>query len=73
MAASAGCIDKTLMKPAGMMLFLLHKWGQRVRGAADAHQSGTVGGASVSLCCKSHLNAYAAAVAPCRAPCIMGD
>lgn len=81
MAASAGCVDKTLMKQrprrAAGMLFLLHKQGQNVQGgaaaaaAANAQRVKTEGRASVSLCCESHLSAGAAAEAR-RAPCIMG-
>lgn len=52
MAASAGCIDKTLMKQrqrqAGRMLFLLHKWGQNVQGGAAKTQSEAVGSPSLS-------------------------
>lgn len=48
MAASAGCIDKTLMKQrpqqAGGMLLLLRKCGQNVQGGAAHAQSETVGG-----------------------------
>lgn len=80
MAASAGCVDKTLMKQrprrAAGMLFLLHKQGQNVQGgaaaaAANAQRVKTEGRASVSLCCESHLSASAAAEAR-RVPCIMG-
>lgn len=56
MAASAACVDKTLMKlrprRAARALFLLHKQGQNVQGgaaaaAADVQRVKTVGGASV--------------------------